>query len=95
MRTPMVTRTIPTTLVTFLAVNPETKSVTEETIALPRSYKDEKALKKALDKATEKETFKAVSIIGCEVHETLYGMTEEKFIAGADVLPPRGTKETN
>lgn len=95
MRVPMVTRTIPTTLVTALCVEPSTKEVFEKTFKLPRTYKDEKSLKKALDKSVENETFSAVSILGTEVQETLYGMTEEKFISDADILPPRDAKKNN
>ena len=39
------------------------------------------------------ENTKAVHIKSFEEQETLYGMTEQKFMEYADVLPPRGTKE--
>ena len=89
MREPKVTRTIETTVVKGLCVNPETKEVFEKEITLPRTYKDEKTLKKAIEKATIDEDFKVVSVISTDVNKTLYGMTEEKFIANAEILPDR------
>lgn len=89
MREPKVTRTIETTVVTALCVNPETKEVFEKELTLPRTYKDEKTLKKAIEKATIDADFKVVSVISTNVNKTLYGMTEDKFIANAEILPDR------
>ena len=89
MREPKVTRTIETTTATVLCVNPETKEVFEKSITLPRTYKDEKALKKAIEKATADADFKVVSVIGTAVNKTLYGMSADKFIANAEILPDR------
>ncbi len=94
-RVPQVTRTIPTTIATIFCVNLEDKSTFEQTITLPRTYKDERSMMKAVEKALEGEPIKAVSITGSEVKETLYGMLETDFIKYAKVLPPRGTKETD
>ena len=93
-RVPQVTRTIPTTVVTVFCVNIETKDTFEQTITLPRTYKDEQKMMKAVENVLEGEPIKAVSITKSEVHETLYGMSEAEFIRHAKVLPPRGTKET-
>lgn len=93
-RVPQVTRTIPTTVVTIFCVNTETRDTFEQTITLPRTYKDDAKMMKVIDKALEGEPIKAVSIIGSEVHETLYGMTEQEFIKYAKVLPPRDAKKT-
>jgi hypothetical protein len=46
----------------------------------------------AVEQVLEGEPIKAVSIVGSEVKETLYGMSEADFIRYATVLPPRGTK---
>ena len=89
MREPKVTRTIETTAVTALCVNPETKEVFEKELTLARTYKNEKALKKAIEKATEGVDFKVVSVISTAVNKTLYGMSEDKFIANAEILPDR------
>lgn len=91
-RVPMVTRTIPTTAVSVFCVNTEDRTTFEQVITLPRTYKDDTKLMKAVEKVLEGEPIKAVSIIASEVHETLYGMTEADFIKSAKVLPPREVK---
>lgn len=91
-RIPMVTRTIPTTVVSVFCVNTDDRTTFEQSITLPRTYKDDTKLMKAVEKVLEGEPIKAVSIIGSEVHETLYGMTEADFIKSANVLPPREAK---
>ena len=88
-RVPQVTRTIPTTIVRIFCVNTEDRSTFEQDITLPRTYKDEQKMMKAVEKVLEGEPVKAVSIISYEVKETLYGMTEQEFIQYAQVLPPR------
>lgn len=93
-RVPQVTRTIPTTIVTIFCVNTEDRSTFEQSITLPRTYKDDQKMMKAVEKALEGEPIKAVSIISSEVKETLYGMTEVEFIRHANVLPPREAKKT-
>lgn len=94
-RVPQVTRTIPTTSVTIFCVNTEDRTTFEQTITLPRTYKDEQKMMKAVEKALDGEPIKAVSISGYEVHETLYAMTEADFIKNATVLPPRDTKKSD
>ena len=88
-RVPMVTRTIPTTVVNVFCVNTEDRSTFEQSITLPRTYKDEVKMMKAIEKVLDGEPIKAVSITGYQVQETLYGMTEADFIKAASVLPPR------
>lgn len=92
-RVPQVTRTIPTTIVHLLCVNTEDRSTFEQDITLPRTYKDEQKMMKAVEKVLDGEPIKAVSILGSDVKETLYGMTESEFIQYAQVLPPREKKE--
>lgn len=95
MRKAMVTRTIQTTVANCLCVNPETREVTEMSLTLSGTFKDLKSLEKAVNKVTENAPFRVVSITESRVEETLYGMTEQKFIENADILPPRATKENN
>lgn len=92
-RVPMVTRTIPTTVVNVFCVNTEDRSTFEQSITLPRTYKDEVKMMKAVEKVLDGEPIKAVSITGYEVQETLYGMTEADFIKAATVLPPRSANK--
>lgn len=88
MKETMVTRTIVTTIVTALCVNVEEKTTFEKEIILPRTYKDQKSLNKALAKVST-DVEKVVSVISTTTKETLYGMSEVDFIANAKVLPPR------
>lgn len=92
-RVPMVTRTIPTTVVNVFCANTEDRSTFEQSITLPRTYKDEIKMMKAVEKVLDGEPIKAVSITGYEVQETLYGMTEADFIKAATVLPPRSANK--
>lgn len=92
-RVPMVTRTIPTTVVNVFCVNTEDRSTFEQSITLPRTYKDEVKMMKAVEKVLDGEPIKAVSITGYEVKETLYGMTEADFIKSATILPPRNANK--
>lgn len=93
MRTPMVTRTITTTNVTVLCADAIEQEMYELNVTLPRTYKDDKALMKAVSQAVDVDEadkkIKAVSVIKTEVVETLYGMSELEFIKAAKVLPPR------
>lgn len=91
-RVPMVTRTTPTTVCTIFCANTEDRTTFEQTITLPRTYKDDAKMMKAIEKVLEGEPIKAISIIKSEVQTTLYGMTEQEFIRQAQVLPPRGEK---
>lgn len=91
-RVPQITRTISTTIVKIFCVNMDDKSTFEQSITLPRTYKDDRAMMEAVEQVLEGEPIKAVSIVGSEVKETLYGMSEADFIRYATVLPPRGTK---
>ena len=89
MREPMVTRTIVTTKVVALGMDIETCEPGNKVFILPRTYKDDKAIMKELDKRTEEENFKCVKICSTDIIETLYGMTESDFIRVAKELPPR------
>jgi hypothetical protein len=93
-RIPMVTRTIPTTVVNIFCCNTEDRTTFDQSITLPRTYKDEVKMMKAVENALAGEPIKPISITSYEVKETLYGMTEQEFIQYAKVLPPRGTKES-
>ena len=88
-RNPMVTRTITTTKAKVLCLDILTgESVTKE-IIVPRTFKDDKHLLKAIRKEHETDTVKVVHIVESEAKSALYGMTEQKFIDCADELPPR------
>jgi len=88
-RKPMVTRTLKATKAGVLCVNTDTQTTSIVGVTLPRTYKcDEDALKVARE-LLDTETVKAVRIMSREESETLYGMSEAKFMELADILPPR------
>ncbi len=89
MRKPMVTRTIQTTEVNVLCIDLIKSEPFNKEITLPRTYKDEKSMLKKASEMIDSDTVKAVHIVYSDVKETLYGMSEEDFIAAAKVLPPR------
>lgn len=89
-RQPQVTRTIITTHIEALCVNTKDKLTITKSFILPRTYKDEKAILKAIEKsAILADNERVVSVINAEEVETLYGMSEQKFIENAVILPPR------
>lgn len=88
-RAPQVTRTIQTTHASVLCMDIENREPCNKDVILPRTYKDDKALLKAVKKAIETDNLKAVQVVSSTVQETLYGMSEQDFIAHATILPPR------
>lgn len=91
-RIPQVTRTITTTHATVLCLNLDTKQSETKEVVVPRTYKTDADVLKAVKRSVDTDSMKAVHIVNTEVVETLYGMTEEEFIAHAAPLPARGTK---
>lgn len=88
-RVPMITRTMKTTKATILCLDLVDKQPVYKDVVLPRTYKDEKSLMKAVKSIYENEHFKCVNCESMEVSNVLYGMTERKFIENAEVLPKR------
>lgn len=106
MKESMVTRTIITTRATCLCLDTETAEPFNTIVTVPRTYKDNEALLKAVKKEVERagitapdgntyygEPIVVAKIVGFTEIETLYGMTESEFLSIAKVLPPRGTKQ--
>ena len=94
-RIPQVTRTITTTKVNVLCMDLVNREPINVDIVVPREYKEEDKLFKAVAKVVDNEERKAVQITKSEVIETLYGMTEQKFIENAEVLEPRKQNTEN
>lgn len=88
-RVPQVTRTIQTTKANVMCLDIEKGEPFNKEVILPRVYKDDKAILKVAEKVINSDTVKAVHIVSAEVQETLYGMTEQRFIELAEILPPR------
>ena len=82
-RKPMVTRTILTTKANVLCMDINSCEPFNKTVVLPRVYKDEQKLMKAVKESVETETIKAVHVVDSTTVETLYGLTEEQFISMA------------
>ena len=84
MRTPMVTRTFKTTVVNGLFVNVDSKETFEKSFILPRPFKTEQEIMKAVRKTQMFEgTEKLVSIISFENVNKRYSMSEETFVNNA------------
>lgn len=84
MRVPMVTRTIKATKIHCLCVSLIDKTVSEQDFIISGTYKDEKALNKAVVKhSPAPDDVKIVNVISAETVESLMGMTEADFIAHA------------
>lgn len=94
-RIPMVTRTIQTTTANVLCLNIKEGEPFNKEVVLPRTYKDEKSMMKVAEKLINTDDVKAVHIVHTDVNETLYGMTEQEFIAAARVLPDRKVPDEN
>lgn len=92
-RKPMVTRTIITTKVTVLCLDINAAEPFNETVTLPRTYKDDKKLLKSVEEVINTEEVKAVHIVDKKEIETLYGMSEQDFINNAKILDPATRKE--
>ena len=75
-----------------LMVNLETQATEQTNVMMPNTYKDDKALMKALTKAYDGSTLKPVHVMSTQVIEKLYGMTEKAFLDNARELDPKTRK---
>lgn len=83
----MVTRTITSTEVSIMLVNLETAEVENKTLELGGTFKDEKAIEKAIEKrGVLPSTQKCVQIISSKQNEKIYGMSEQEFMEYAYIL---------
>ena len=89
----MVTRTILTTKATVLCMDTESLTSEYKDVILPRTYKDDEKLFKAVKNAVDTDTYKAVKIEENSSVETLYGMDEQDFIDNAKILDPNTRRE--
>lgn len=94
-RTPMVTRTIQTTKANVLCLNIVEGEPFNKVVTLPRTYKDENAMLKVISKMVDNDEVKAVHVVDSYVEETLYGMSEQRFIDLAQVMPPRNAAKAD
>ena len=85
----MVTRTIVSTEVNALCLNLITAEPFNQVFTLAGTYKDNTKIKKAIEKDFNNEEHVVAHIVSVKPQNTLYGMTEQKFIENAEILPPR------
>lgn len=85
-RVPMVTRTMKTTKVNVLCMDLVKAEPCNKDLTLPRTFKDDKKLFKAVEAVINSDDIKAVQIVKKKEIDTLYGMTEQEFIETAKVL---------
>ena len=88
-RTRMVTRTVSGYKVNALLVHLDNNSFEEKELNMGVDYNPEKGLD-LVRKMVETDTIIPVQILNTTTFNTLYGMTERKFITWAEKLPPRG-----
>lgn len=91
-RKAMVTRTIIITKCNVLCMELAKAEPFNKEVILPRTYKDDKKLLKRVQELVDNDEVKAVHIVSKEEVETLYGMTEQKFIENSIILDPKTRK---
>lgn len=92
MRKPMVTRTIISTSVTALCVNPQTAETFEQEFTLTGKITDKDKALKVLSKLYSTDDCTVVAIRSLKEANELYGMDEADFIKGAKILDPATRK---
>lgn len=93
MRKPMVTRTIISTKVVALCVNPQTADTFEKVFMLSGKIDDKAKVLRKLSKDYNTDDCTIVAVRGIAEVNKLYGMDETDFIAGAKILDPATRKE--
>lgn len=94
-RKPVVTRTIATTKATILCVNPDTRALSEVEKILPRTYSDNNAVMKYIEKndVFAGTDLKPVSVVSTVVEKKLYKVDEDEFIKIATVCSAEEAQE--
>lgn len=95
MRKPMITRTIISTRVRALCVNPQSAETFEDEFLLTGKIADKDKVLKRVSKLYNTENCTIVAIRDIKEVNELYGMDEADFIAGAKILDPATRKEFN
>ena len=93
MRKPMVTRTIISSSVTALCVNPQSAETFEQEFTLTGKIADKDKVLKRVSKLYNTDVCTIVAIREFKEVNELYGMDDADFIAGAKILDPATRKE--
>lgn len=88
MRKPMITRTIISTTVTALCLNPQTAETFEQEFTLTGKNDDKDKVLKRVSKLYNTDDCTIVAIRNLKEVNALYGMSEADFIKGAKILDP-------
>lgn len=88
MRKSMITRTISSTSITALCVNPQTAETFEQEFILTGKIADKDKLLKRVSKLYNTDDCTIVAICSLKEVNELYGMDEADFIKGAKILDP-------
>lgn len=90
----MVTRTITETIADTLCVNISDKQLFNTSVKVSGAFDNADELLKAVKATHETAEIKVVAVTNWIKQETLYGMTEERFMLFAEILPPRKNYDT-
>nr|UWD62914.1 MAG: hypothetical protein [Bacteriophage sp.] len=93
MRKSMVTRTIISTSITAICVNPQTAETFEQEFTLTGKIPDKDKVLKRISKQYNTDDCTIVAIRELKEVNELYGMDEADFIKGAKILDPATRKE--
>lgn len=93
MRKPMITRTIISTSITALCVNPQTAETFEQEFTLTGKIADKDKVLKKVSKQYNTDDCTIVAIRELKEVNELYGMDEAVFIREAKILDPATRKE--
>lgn len=94
MRKKLITRTIQFTNLTLLMADTRSAEMYNRYETIPGTYKDEKAMLKAVRPIVEDDTNKLVSLLGWTVGYQLYGMPEADFMVQAKPIERNINTET-
>lgn len=88
----MVTRTVKVQVFNCLCMNTVLCEPFNKEVRTGQVFTSDKKRDEYLRKAIDTDTEKFVTLVDTQINDVLYGMPEDKFIAGADVLPARPIK---
>lgn len=94
MRKPIISRTMKVTFVKAKCYDVESDEAFEYEDEIPRTYKDEKVLLKAVKSYVETDRVKVLKILETEARSHLYAMTERTFMNNATEITGRSAAET-
>lgn len=94
MRKPIVSRSMKVTFVKVKAYNLKNDEPCTIDQEIPRAYKDDTALNKAVKNFIENDEIKVLKILESEERTKLYAMSEATFIANAMEITGRSAAET-